>query len=43
MSRTTIHEVRRAIQYQAAEQAPQTPLPDELTETDEMFQNAGKI
>jgi transposase len=42
MSRTTIHEVRHAIQHQAAEQSPQTPLPDDWTETDEMFQNAGK-
>jgi hypothetical protein len=42
MSRTTIHEVRQAIQHQAAEQSPQTPLPDEWTETDEMFQNAGE-
>jgi transposase-like protein len=42
MSRTTIHEVRQAIQHQAAEQAPQTPLPDAWTETDEMFQNAGE-
>lgn len=42
MSRTTIHEVRQAIQHQAAEQSPPTPLPDEWTETDEMFQNAGK-
>jgi hypothetical protein len=29
MSRTTIHEVRHAIQHQAAEQSPQTALPDD--------------
>jgi biotin operon repressor len=26
MSRTTIHEVRQAIQHQAVEQSPQTPI-----------------
>lgn len=42
VSRQTVHEVRRAIQANAQRGQPQSPLPDERTETDEMFQNAGE-
>jgi hypothetical protein len=37
-----VHEVRREIQANAQRGQPQTPLLDERTETDEMFQNAGE-
>jgi FixJ family two-component response regulator len=46
LSRTTVHEIRQQLQANAQANAtllqPETPLPDEQTETDEMFQNAGK-
>ena len=42
VSRQTVHEVRREIQANAQGGQPQTPLSDERTETDEMFQNAGE-
>jgi DNA-binding NarL/FixJ family response regulator len=42
VSRPTVHEVRQEIQAKAEHHQPQTPLADDLTETDEMFQNAGE-
>ena len=42
VSRQTVHQVRREIQVNAQRGQPQTPLSDERTETDEMFQNAGE-
>jgi len=41
LSRTTVHEIRQ-LQGNAALLQPETSLPDEETETDEMSQNAGK-
>ena len=41
VSYTTILELRRDIQANAIVLQPEDPLPDEVTETDEMFQNAG--
>jgi hypothetical protein len=38
----TILELRHAIQANAEAQKPEEPLPDEHSETDEMFQNAGE-
>jgi len=38
----TVLELRHAIQANAEEQQPEEPLPDEHSETDEMFQNAGE-
>ena len=38
----TVLELRRDLQDQAQQMQPNTPLPDEQTETDEMFQNAGE-
>lgn len=38
----TVHHLRQQIQTQAMRLQPETPLPDAVTETDEMFQNAGK-
>ncbi len=38
----TVHHVRQQIQTQAQSLQPNTPLPDAVTETDEMFQNAGE-
>lgn len=38
----TLHHLRQQIQSQAIRLQPDTPLPDAITETDEMFQNAGK-
>ena len=42
LSRTTVHEIRQQLQANATLLQPETPLSDEQTETDEMFQNAGK-
>lgn len=42
LSRTTVHEIRHELQENAQALQPETPLPDERTETDEMFQNAGE-
>jgi len=42
VSRQTVHEVRHEIQTNAERHQPQTPLKDNQTETDEMFQNAGE-
>jgi transposase-like protein len=38
----TVHHLRQQIQKNAERLQPETPLPDAVTETDEMFQNAGK-
>jgi len=42
VSYTTVLELRRDIQANATVLQPKDPLPDEVTETDEMFQNAGE-
>jgi transposase-like protein len=42
MSRTTVTALRHRLQANAAQMQPTTPLPDEVVETDEMFQNAGE-
>jgi transposase-like protein len=42
LSRTTVHEIRQQLQANATLLQPETPLSDERTETDEMFQNAGE-
>jgi transposase-like protein len=39
---TTVLELRRDLQDNAYQLQPDTPLEDERTETDEMFQNAGE-
>jgi transposase-like protein len=40
--RHTIQAIRKLIQHNAEQNQPDTPLEDEATETDEMFQNAGE-
>ena len=42
ITRQTVLKMRRAIQDRALAIQPDSPLPDEQTETDEMFQNAGE-
>jgi hypothetical protein len=42
LSYKTVLELRHAVQANAEKAQPQTPLPDEHSETDEMFQNAGE-
>lgn len=42
LSRTSVHEWRRKIQQQGYAMRAQEPLDDTHSETDEMFQNAGK-
>jgi transposase-like protein len=42
VSRQTVLELRHEIQSLAHQHQPQSRLPDERTETDEMFQNAGE-
>ena len=42
VSRQTVHEIRKELQANAESNQPQTPLSDQPTETDEMFQNAGE-
>jgi len=42
VARQTVHEIRKRLQNNAERLQPETPLPDERTETDEMFQNAGE-
>jgi len=42
MSRTTITELRKLIQANAAQIQSEKPLPDNVVETDELFQNAGE-
>lgn len=39
--RSTVHLIRKHLQANAQALQPNTPLDDEHTETDEMFQNAG--
>jgi len=38
----TVHHVRQALHANAIRLQPDTALPDAITETDEMFQNAGE-
>lgn len=38
----TVHHLRQQIQKKALRLQPETPLSDAVTETDEMFQNAGE-
>lgn len=38
----TVHHLRQQIQQKAQQLQPETALPDTVTETDEMFQNAGE-
>lgn len=38
----TVHHLRQRVQTNAVHSQPDTPLRDAVTETDEMFQNAGK-
>jgi len=38
----TVHHLRQQLQTNALRLQPDTPLPDAVTETDEMFQNAGE-
>lgn len=42
VSRPTVLYLRHALQSNAQAMQPNSPLPDEQTETDEMFQNAGE-
>jgi len=42
VSRTTLHEIRQALQINAQQLQPTTGLNDQRTETDELFQNAGE-
>ena len=42
LSRETVHALRQALQANAQRLQPTTPLNDQRTETDELFQNAGK-
>ena len=38
----TVHHLRQQLQTNARRLQPDTPLPDAITESDEMFQNAGE-
>ncbi len=38
----TVHHLRQQLHANAERLQPETPLPDAVTETDEMFQNAGE-
>jgi transposase-like protein len=38
----TLHHLRQQLHATALELQPNTPLPDDVTETDELFQNAGE-
>jgi len=42
VTRQTVHEMRKSIQSNAEGLQPKDALPDQQTETDEMFQNAGE-
>jgi hypothetical protein len=42
LARQTVHDLRKALQANAERLQPTDPLPDQQTETDEMFQNAGE-
>lgn len=38
----TVHHLRQQLQTNVRPLQPDTPLPDSVTETDELFQNAGE-
>jgi len=42
VSRQTVHAIRKVIQANAERSQPESSLPDQRTETDELFQNAGE-
>jgi transposase-like protein len=42
LARQTVHHFRQALQANVLRQQPTTPLPDRVTETDELFQHAGE-
>jgi hypothetical protein len=42
IARQTAHHFRHALQANVLRQQPETPLPDRVTETDELFQHAGE-
>jgi hypothetical protein len=42
IARQTAHHFRHALQANVLRQQPDTPLPDRVTETDELFQHAGE-
>lgn len=42
LPRSTVHGLRQQLQRNAQAMQPDAPLPDDVTETDEMFQNAGE-
>lgn len=42
LGRQALHEFRKRVQRQALLAFPATPLPNPITETDEIFQNAGE-
>jgi hypothetical protein len=42
IARKTVHDLRHALQANAERLQPNTPLKDQRTETDELFQNAGE-
>lgn len=42
LSYDTVHHLRQRIQANAVALQPDTPVPDQVTETDEMYQNAGE-
>jgi transposase-like protein len=42
LARATVHGLRQRLQQRAQQLQPETPVPDQVTETDEMFQNAGE-
>lgn len=42
LSYPTVLNIRHQLQANAEREQPNTPLPDQQTETDEMFQNAGE-
>jgi len=42
VERKTVHDLRQALQANAERLQPNTPLKDQRTETDELFQNAGE-
>lgn len=42
LDRKTVHEMRQTIQTNAEQLQPSTPLKDQWTETDELFQNVGE-
>ncbi len=42
VARQAVHKIRKRLQANAERLQPETPLSDERTERDEMFQNAGE-